>query len=36
MSIGHEVKADLPRPLPELSVLPPYDAVQFVGSGATS
>lgn len=36
MPIGQEVKADLPGPLPQLSVLPSYDAVQLIGPGATS
>lgn len=35
MAIGLEVKADLPGPLPELSVLPSYDAVQLVRPRAT-
>lgn len=30
----HEVKADLPRPLPKFSILPSHDAVQLVGPGA--
>lgn len=34
--IGHEVKADLPGPLPQLGVLPSYDAVQLIGPGATT
>ena len=35
MSIGQEVKADLPGPLSQLGVLPSNDAVQLVGPGAT-
>lgn len=35
MSIGEEVKADLPGPLSQLGVLPSNDAVQLVGPGAT-
>lgn len=35
MSVCPEVKADLPGPLPQLSVLPSYDAVQLIGPGAT-
>lgn len=30
----HEVKADLPRPLPKFSILSSYDAIQLVGPGA--
>jgi len=35
MSIGLEVKADLPGPLPKLSVLPSYNSIQLVRPGAT-
>lgn len=35
MSAGHEVKANLPGPLSQLSVLPSHDSVQLIGPGAT-
>lgn len=35
MSIGLEVKADLPGPLAHLCILPSNNAVQLVRSGAT-
>lgn len=35
VSLGLEVKTDLPGPLPKLSILPTNDAVELVGPGAT-
>lgn len=33
--VGQEVKADLPGPLPQLSVLSSHDAIQLIGPGPT-
>lgn len=35
VSMGHEVKANLPGPLAHLGILPSDNAVQLVGPGAT-
>ena len=35
VSVGQEVKADLPGPLPQLGVLPSHDPVQLIRPGAT-